>query len=205
MITPDSGKNLFKELNKQVNQPIYLYKVFDYDGIGGDLLFAEWDTDIVFDSVTYPKFPVTHDSISENNQGQIDAVKVRLSNVSRLIQSYLEEFDFRAKKVMIRLVFKDRLAYPDEKLDFYYFIDTYSASQDVVEFILLPKTDILSVTLPTRNYSRNYCGWKFKSTECGYAGAITTCNKTKQKCKELDNFQRFGGFPSIPSRKIAVI
>lgn len=204
MITPDAGKNLFKELNKETNQPIFLYRIFDYDGLGADLKFAEWDTDIVFDSLTYQKFPISHDVITENNQGQIDAIKVKVSNVSRLIQSYLEDFDLRGKKVLIRLVFKDRLAYTDEKLDFYYFIDNYTANQDVVEFTLLPKTDVLGMTLPSRAYSRNYCGWKFKSTECGYAGVITTCNKTKQRCKEIGNFPRFGGFPSIPSRRIAV-
>jgi len=204
MITPDIGKNLFKELNKETNQPITLYTIFDYDGAGGYLRFAEWDTDIIFDGITYQKFPITYDTITENNQGQIDAIKVRISNVTRLIQSYLEDYDLRGKKVMLRLVLKDRLAYPDEKLDFYYFIDSYTANQDVVEFTLLPKTDVLSAGLPARVYSRNYCGWKFKESECGYAGAATECNKTKQRCKELVNFPRFGGFPSIPSRRIAV-
>ena len=164
---------------------------------------AEWDEDIEFDT-TYTRFPITHDEIGENMQGEIGSVKVRVSNISRAIQYYLELYDWRGKKVRIRLVWLDKLDEPDTKLDFTYFIDNYSANQDVAEFTLLPKVDVLNVTLPKRTYSRNYCQWRFKSDECGYNLGENTCNKTKQRCKELNNYKRFGGFPAIPTRKLYV-
>jgi lambda family phage minor tail protein L len=191
------------ELNKKGKQPIFLYTIFDYDG-ASDLHLAESKTDVVFDGVTYGASPITHDEVGENTQGEVDAVRVRISNVSRLVQSYLELYDFRNKKVRVRLVFRDRLAYPDEYVDFVFFIDSYSANQDVVDFVLMPKTDVLGAMLPARVYSRNYCQWKFKGTECAYSGGETTCNKTKQRCKVIGNYQRFGGFPSIPSRKVYI-
>jgi len=200
----DTSDNFIKELNKKENQPVFLYTIFNFDDASHDLNLAESRTDIVFDSVTYTATPLSHDKIGENSQNEIDAIKVRISNVSRLIQSYLEDYNWRGKQVRIRLVWLDRLAYTDDKVDFVFYIDSYSANQDFAEFTLLPKIDVLTVMLPRRTYSRNYCQWKFKGTECAYAGAEESCNKTKQRCQEIGNYIRFGGFPSIPSRQIAV-
>jgi lambda family phage minor tail protein L len=199
----NTDPNTILELNKQNKQPVFLYTVFDYDG-SNDLNLAESRDDIVFDGTTYTAFPISHDEVGENTQGEVDSVRVRLSNVSRLIQAYLELYDFRNKRVRIRLVFRNRLDYPDECIDFNLFIDSYSADQKSVEFILMPKTDVLGAQLPARVYSRNYCQWRFKGDECAYAGAETLCNKTKQRCKELANYSRFGGFPSIPSRRMFI-
>ena len=190
-----------QEKARRENAPIFLYTLEKYDGIN-DLHLAGFDEDVVYNSVTYSRFPISHEFIGENNQGQIDQVKVRLSNVSRLIQLYLEQFDFRGKKVTIRMVWFNQLSDPDAFMDDVFYIDNYSADQNNVEFTLTGKFDVLGVDLPARRYSRNYCSWKFKSQECGYAGSETSCNKTKQRCKQLNNYQRFGAFPSVPTRRI---
>lgn len=97
---PRNIDSTFKaEKAKQENQPIFLYTIENYDGVS-DLHLAGYDADITYNSVFYSRFPIAHEFIGENNQGQIDQVKVRLANVSRLIQSYLEQYDFRGKKVI---------------------------------------------------------------------------------------------------------
>jgi len=192
------------EKNKQTNQPIFLYTVYDYDGLGTNLYFTSYDANITYNGIEYTKFPITHENISEDNQGSIPTVKVRLSNVSREIQTYLESYDFRNKKVSIKLVWANQLNDTDAYDEDIFYIDSYIADQNDVEFILTSKFDVLDIELPLRRYSRNYCGWKFKSTECGYSGAETSCNKTKTRCKELNNYSRFGAFPSIPTKKIFV-
>lgn len=190
------------EANKAVNKPLRLYIIEDYDGTN-DLHFAEWDSDVTFDGATYTRFPINLESVAENNQGTIDAVKVSVSNVSRLIQGYLETYDLRGKKVTIKTVWADQLDDTSAYIDDIFYIDAYTADQNVVQFTLTSKVDVLGVELPVRRYSRNYCSWKFKSTECGYSGAETTCKKTKQDCKEVkNNYARFGGFPSIPSNRV---
>ena len=193
-----------QEKSKQENRPVFLYTIENYDG-SSDLHFAGYDEDIIYNSVTYTRFPITHEFVGENNQGQIDQVKVRLSNVSRLIQGYLEEYDFRGKKVIIRMVWRDQLSDPDAYMDDVFYIDSYTADQNNVEFTLTSKFDVLGVDLPARRYSRNHCTWKFKSAQCGYSGGETECNKTQQRCKELENYQRFGAFPSVPSRRIYIM
>jgi len=192
----------FKEQKaKAANQPVFLYTVEKYDEVN-DLNFVSYDTDVTYAGVLYSRFPITHEFVGENNQGQIDQVKVRLANVSRLIQAYLEQYDFRGKKVTIRMVWADQLADPDAHMDDVFYVDSYTADQASVEFTLTGKFDVLALDLPARRYSRNYCTWKFKSGECGYLGGETSCNKTQQRCKQLGNYQRYGAFPSVPTRRI---
>lgn len=190
------------EKNASANKPIFLYTIHDYDGADGNLYFAEHDADVVFDGVTYSKFPIKHEFTTENTQNQIDAVSLSVANVSRLIEAYLMNYDLRGKKVDIIMVWANRLDDADSKIVSSYYIDTYIATEQSVTFTLSSKFDLLDVPLPARTCLRNYCSWKFKSTECGYSGAETICNKTMQKCRELSNQLRFGGFPSVPTDRI---
>lgn len=190
------------EKNAQSNQPIFLYTIEDYDGASNDLNYAEYDTDIVYGGITYSKFPITHEFISENTKGEIDQVKVTVANVSRAIEAYLTAYDLRGKKVSIKVVWANQLADADAYIEEIYYIDSYTADEEKVEFTLSSKFDILDVAVPVRTYLRNYCAWKFKSSECGYSGEETSCNKTLTRCRVLANEVRFGGFPSIPSDRV---
>ena len=192
-----------QEKNAQSNEPVFLYTIYDYDGASTNLCYAAYSQNITYDSQEYVRFPITHESIPESTGGEIGNVIVTLSNVSRLIQAYLESYDFRRKKVVIRQVWANQLADTDAYMDDTFYIDSYTADQNNVTFTLTSKFDILSVNLPARKYLRNYCGWKtLGCTECGYGGAETECNKTLTRCRVLANSGRFGGFPSTPSRKL---
>ncbi len=191
------------EKNKAESQPIYLYTIHLYDG-SQDLRLAEYSADVTFDGLVYQRFPISHDQITENSSGEIDAVRVRVSNISRLIQEYLELYDWRKKKVTVKLVFANQLADADAFIDFVYYIDSWTADQDNVEFVLTSKLNVLSARLPAGMVWRSMCGWEFKSTECGYAGEETVCNRTKARCKELANYSRYGAFPSISTRRMYI-
>lgn len=199
---PEPGADFITEKNKAENRPVYLYRVVEYDG-SSDLLLTNHDADVVFDGDTYTHFPVIHESVGDNSAGEIDQVNVRMANVSRLIQSYLETYDWRGKKVIITAVFLDALDDADNALTHTFYIDNYTADEKDVNIVLTTKFDVLDVQLPLGSYNRNHCRWKFKSTECGYVGSETVCNKTKQDCRDnKSNITRFGGFPSIPQRRL---
>jgi lambda family phage minor tail protein L len=195
------------EKNKSANQPIFLYTIYDYDGASNNLTLAEYDTDIVYPTsggLTYTRFPITHEFVGENSSGEIDTIRIKLSNISRLIQGYLEIYDLRGKKVKITLVWANQLADADAKVEHIYYIDSYTANENDVELVLSSKFDVLDIQIPLRTYSRNYCLWKFKSTECGYSNGETSCNKTLARCRVIGNNLRFGGFPSIPNRRVYI-
>lgn len=194
------------EKNKSTNQPVVLFIVHDYDGAGNNLRFADYDSDVTFDGQTYTKFPIKFQTLDENTNGQIDALRVTLGNVSRLIQAYLESGDLRDKKITIRIVWANLLADATSYLDYIYYIDSYESNQENAEFICTTRMDVIDMTIPGGIYLRTHCRYKtFKDPDtCGYAGSETDCNRTMQRCKELDNFQRFGGFPALPLRRLYV-
>lgn len=205
----DQNSNFKTTKNSSSNSPIYLYCIEDYDGASTNLYLAEYDTDIDYDngdetgSHTYTKFPIKHEEIGENTQGEIDTIRVSVANVNRIFQAYLENYDLRGKKVIVTLVWANQLADTDAHIDFIYYIDNYSSNQNSVDFVLSSKYDVIDLTLPNGVYNRNYCRWKYNSTECGHSGAPTTCDKRKTTCKTtMNNIARYGGFPSIPTGRL---
>lgn len=200
------SNSFITEKNKRTNKPIVLFTLHDYDGAGTNLYFTEYDSDVTYNGVTYTRFPIKYDTVGENTQGQVDSVRITLGNVSRIIQAYLETYDFSDKKVTISIVWANLLSDVDAHLDYTFHIDTYSSDANNAEFILTTRLDVLDKFLPGGIYLRTHCRWKtFKDTNtCGYTGAETECNRTMQRCKELNNFLRFGGFPSVPVRRLYV-
>jgi lambda family phage minor tail protein L len=182
------------------NKPVHLYTIEDYDGASNDLHYTSHEANITFDGVLYTAFGISHSSVDENSAGEVDTVTLTLSNASRLIQAYLELYDWRKKKVIIKQIWLDDLSTPTNVKEDSYYVDSYSASYESVSFILSTLFNLSGVQIPSRRYERNSCSWRFKGAECGYAGAETTCNKTLARCTVLANDSRYGGFPSIPGR-----
>ena len=195
--------NFITEKNKEENSPIALIEIIDYDGASNDLTYCAHSSEITFNSKTYTAFPVAYDTVSENSQAEIDIFSVVLGNVSRLIQSYIESYDWRTKKVNVILIFKDYDDDADVYLQDSFYIDAYRADAKTVRITTTSKHDVLDSILPGRRFSRNYCQIKtFKNTDCGYSGSETECNRTFQRCRVLNNQTRFGGCPSTPSRRV---
>jgi lambda family phage minor tail protein L len=69
-----------------------------------------------------------------------------------------------------------------------------------VEFELAAAFDLAGVSAPKRQCVANICQWVYKSTECGYSGALPTCDKTLDACKAHFGVYAelpFGSFPGI--------
>ena len=192
------------EKNKEANSPIFLYTIYDYDGLGTDLRFCGWSSDVTYDGQVYTAIPVRHEAVGSNSAGEIDSVKLVLGNADRSLQSYLENYDFRGKKVSIKLVWADLLDDNTAFIEDIFYINSYVADEEKVVVNLKSKLDVLDVMIPCRIYVRDYCQWEFKSPECGYSGSETSCSKRLSRCRELGNVSRFGGFPSVPSKRIYI-
>lgn len=203
--------NAFKaKLRSRNKKPIYLYTIWDYDGSDTNLYYAAWSQNVTFDGITYNKFPITHDKISENADGAIDSNQVQLSNISRLIEYYLQNYDLRGKKVSVKLVDADMLDDPDAYIEFSNYIDSYTSNVKDVIFNLTSKFNLIGLSLPTKLWLKDYCQWEFASPairalgrgdECGYTGEETECDRTWQRCQALGNSRRFLGARGIPGRR----
>lgn len=74
-----------------------------------------------------------------------------------------------------------------------------NASDYVINFTLGVENP-LGLRFPPRLGYRNRCFWQYKGLECGYGGAMPSCDFTMDGtngCKAHDNEQRFGGFPGL--------
>jgi lambda family phage minor tail protein L len=202
----DFTDDFVEEKNKQTNRPVHLFKVLNFDGASNNLLYTDHDADITFNSETYYAFPIAFDSVSENSDGSIDSIKLSVSNVNRTIQAYLESYDLRGKTLEIYTVFLDLIADPTSLRKDIFVIDSYATQTDLrIIFNCTSIFDLLKTQIPNQTYSRYYCQYKiFKGTECGYAGAETSCNRTFARCEALNNKSRFGGQPAIPQRRYVV-
>lgn len=199
--------NFIEQKNALTKKPIYLYTVYEYNGVN-NLYFAAYAEDVTFAGIKYTRFPITHEAIGENVNGEINTVQITLSGVSLLIRSYLKNYDFHRKKVSIKQVFQDTLGDSNAYKEDIFYIDSYKSDYEQVSFTLSTRVDILCAKIPGQVYTRNSCIWLkttgFKGAQCGYTGEETTCNGTLARCKELGNSSRYGAFPSIPAEGFAV-
>lgn len=199
---PYSVPTEFKqEKNKQSNKPINLYTLYDYDGAGNNLCLAEYKTNVTFNGILYTKFPIGLESIAENASGEIDSLKISAGNVNRLMQSYIETYELRGKKMGVKMVWSNLLSDTDNVLECIFYIDSYTFNEKAVTFSCTTKFDVLDIALPLGRYMRGVCRFGYKSVECGAVSALTTCDKTMTQCRARNNITRYGAFPSIPMNR----
>ncbi len=165
----------------------------------------------------YIPFPIEADGFEYSGNGQLQRPKIRVSNILSTITALiltLPDGLEGAKVTRIRTLARyiDAVNFPggvspyspDPTAEFpreIYTIDRKTVeNRDVVEFELAAAFDLAGVSAPKRQCITNICQWVYKSTECGYTGALPTCLKTLTDCKahfgataELP----FGSFPGI--------
>jgi lambda family phage minor tail protein L len=172
---------------------------------------------IYWDSNEYIPFPIEAEGFEYSGNGQLPRPKIRVSNILSTITAViltLPDGLEGAKVTRIRTLARyiDAVNFPsgvspyspDPTAEFpreIYTIDRKTVeNRDVVEFELAAAFDLAGVSAPKRKCIANICQWVYKSTECGYTGALPTCLKTLTDCKahfgstaELP----FGSFPGI--------
>jgi phage-related protein len=93
--------------------------------------------------------------------------------------------------------------------DIWFVEQKVSENRYVIEFELSSAFDLMGHQLPSRQIIQNSCPWRYRSAECGYAGApfdannnpatplTDVCAKTLSACRIRFGTQpvRFGGFP----------
>ncbi len=101
-------------------------------------------------------------------------------------------------KVTIKIVNTGSLDQNPEFAEFFNVGKTSSKSGFVSFELTVP--NYVAARFPPRQTMRNFCGWIFKSPECGYTGPKTTCDyslRGDNGCIAHENESNFGGFPSI--------
>lgn len=78
-----------------------------------------------------------------------------------------------------------------------------SSANDWSISLSLGAESTLTRIFPSRTQMRDRCAWRYKSTECGYTGALPSCDLSLQGangCAAHANQLNFGGYPSLINR-----
>jgi len=194
---------------------------------GGDVLYFhagvnELGNDVVWQGVTYTRFPIEASGFERSSGGAIPQPRIRVANVTGLVGAMARELqDLVGAKLTRRRTFVRYLdavnftdginptadpncGFPDEV----WTVERKASENGIfLEFELSAAFDVAGVLLPRRQCIQNICTWRYRSAECGYAGgAVATkndvatsdlaqddCGKRLASCK-----LRFGTYSELP-------
>lgn len=147
---------------------------------------------------TYQAFPMEIDEISEDGKGGLPTFSIRVSNVTRMLEPYVDSSDGgKGATVRLRIVHSDHLDLVDPELDETFDNLGCSVTAEWVTFKLGAENPMRQ-RCPANRYLKDHCRYKeFGGPECTYPGPESECDRTFARCKELGNVDRFGGFPGI--------
>lgn len=197
--------NLIAEKNKLVSTAPWILlleiTLTDTPSAGATVLrICNNNEDITFEGNIYSAFSFQMGIVESGVEGSIPAVKLQVSNVTKFLQPYLNDLDGGLEStVKIILVNTDHLAEDYSELEMYFTVMGCTASPYWVEWTLGMVNPITS-RFPQYRYLAKHCPWEFADgVECGYAGALTTCDHTLSDCVERENSAFFGGWLGMKS------
>lgn len=165
------------------------------------LRFCHNNENYTFQGNTYLAMPF---EFSVNRQkGELPTITLTVRDITQVIQSRLQEYD-GAVDFPVRLIVVSSADTGSAEMIESFTVQNAQAMSDgfTVEFELGAENP-LALRFPTRLQFRNRCFWRYKGTECGYTGALPTCDFSidgANGCRAHSNEARFGGFPGIRRR-----
>lgn len=154
---------------------------------------------------TWVAFPFELDEIGEASKGEVPSVEVRVGNVSRVMQAYMEAADGGVgSMVRIMVVHSAHLDLTDPEIELSFEVVDAKADSKWARFTL-GGTNPSRKRFPRNRMTKNFCRYKvFKGARCQYAGAETECDRTLTRCRALNNSEHFGGCPGIGQKGLYV-
>jgi lambda family phage minor tail protein L len=156
-------------------------------------------SNITFRGQEYTAFSFDIEPVDYSSRGNIPTLSIKVSNITRLLQPLLDDVNGGIGSTVKITVVNSRYL-NDDYSDFEETYDVLETSVDArwVNFIL-GGPSLLRQRLPLYKYLALHCRWVFRGEECKYAGALTTCLRTYEQCRERNNVTNFGGFPGMKS------
>lgn len=219
----------------EMDAPVELFEI-DLSNHGEDNMFFhagrnELSGNVIWQGVEYVAWPIEANGFKMSTQGAQGRPTLSVANIGGSVSGLNADFNDLIGCKLIRhrttLRFLDAVNFeggvnPDADataefpLEMYY-IDRKSREDSVVsEYELATLIDLENINLPGRTVIRNVCTWKYRSSECSYAGAnkadindnLTSssayngqdqCGKRLSSCKlrfGSNGLLPFGGFPA---------
>jgi phage-related protein len=161
------------------------------------------DEEVTINGQIYQPFPFSI-SFSET-ANEIPSISVVIQDQTQITQSYMQNYaggvGFKIDLMVVSGADKDALDLEPELLE--QFIVTDASAQEYAVTWRLGVQNPLKLIAPRRQQRKDVCSFSYRSTSCGYVGALATCDRTlagTNGCRAHSNATNFGGFPSMQAR-----
>jgi len=167
---------------------------------GEESIRLVWNTEsVTWDGETWQPAAFELGDQEESKDADIPEVSLGIVDINRQLTPLLDQYDGGiGAEVWIRIVHSAHLDVTEpEYEDRLEIIDTAIDSMNRVKF-KLGAENLTNYRCPPDRFLKGHCRYKeFKGSLCGYDGPETECNRTFERCRELGNQARFGGFPGV--------
>lgn len=206
---------LVLEKNKVASASVW-FMLAEIDLNGTLLRITNNNADVLFNGENYTPFPFEVSSMDNNSSGKVPSLSLNVSNVTKAVQHYVEASQGLVDSIVkIMVVNSDNLTEDYTELTLNYTIINTSVSPEWVTFKLGAPNPMMQ-RYPKDRYLAKYCNWTYNSPavraagenlgiECGYTGALTSCDRTQEDCEAHSNVRRFGGYPGLSENGLRVI
>ena len=158
--------------------------------------------EIVYLGNTYE--PGAFDLEIENGADEGTRVRLLAYDFTKVLQTEIESYDGGVGfEVRLMVVNAGDLSQPADIDETFTVLGT-TCKAYTVDFTLGSRNPLL-IRFPRRIQMRDRCSWRYKGQECGYAGALPSCDYSlngANGCRAHNNERRFGGFSGLRPRNV---
>ena len=158
--------------------------------------------DIVYKLQTYTAFPFDLKLAKDTNG--IPEVTLNATDYQKTLLTQLNNLQGATGSTVIMRVLNSGNLSAEPEMEERFDVVAANANEFKIS-IKLGAENPLQRRFPQMLQMRDRCRWHYKSTECGYVGAIASCDLSLQGtngCTAHNNSHRFGGFPGLKGRGI---
>lgn len=176
---------------------------------------------VVWQGETYQPMPIEASGFEVTTQGQLPRPMLKVANITGMLGAVVRSLDdlvggkvtrkrtFKRYLDSVNFVAGNPLADPNQYFpdEVFYVNRKVSENKVFIEFELASAMDVHGIKIPRRIVVQNTCQWRYRGSECGYAGgAVADQNDTptseisQDKCgKRLSSCKlRFGEYGVLP-------
>lgn len=173
--------------------PTLLCEVADWGGTTER--FALSDAPVPYNGNVYLARRFAPGSFQAATEQASSSFQVIFDNTDLALSELCAANDPKGLFVSFLRVYLDNLSVAEAKISGLA-ITGYRLTETAATFTLVPGDANRPSSIPAR-IAQHACGWLYKSTLCGYAGALASCDHTLADCVAHANLLNYGGIPPV--------
>jgi phage-related protein len=155
---------------------------------------------VTYNGNTYA--PAAFDIELKSQAGEQQTISLSITDYTLTVQKQMQDYGGGVGfLITVMVVNAGNLTQSPEVIE--YFQVTGAETANYVCTFTLGAENNITKTFPRRRQTKDYCQFRYKGAECGYAGSMPSCDLSldgPNGCRAHDNVVHFGAFPGINSR-----